>query len=259
MKVQYASDLHLEFEDNLAYINNNPLMPEGDILILAGDIAYLTHVKAQEQIKLSLLDDFFDYISDHFEQTFLIPGNHEYYHQEDIQPTLENFELHIRPNVSYLNNVSRIHNGVKFIFSTLWSQVGPNFPVHSFSDFYQCRYGSHRLSIQGYNRAHQICRDFMTKEIAKNKKRQPLVVVTHHLPSTKLIAEEYAFSNLNEAFASGSEDLIEEARADCWLFGHSHCNNGPMKIANTQMLSNCLGYVHIGESTGFSGSEVFEI
>ena len=38
MRIQYASDLHLEFADNWRFLRENPLLVTGEILILAGDI-----------------------------------------------------------------------------------------------------------------------------------------------------------------------------------------------------------------------------
>ncbi len=41
MKIQYASDLHLELRDNARFLRDNLPKPVGDILVLAGDIDYL--------------------------------------------------------------------------------------------------------------------------------------------------------------------------------------------------------------------------
>lgn len=41
MKIQYMSDLHLEFKDNQDYVKSNIFDVTGDVLVLAGDTQYL--------------------------------------------------------------------------------------------------------------------------------------------------------------------------------------------------------------------------
>lgn len=76
MKIQYISDLYLEFRSNASWIKEHPIRAVGDLLVVAGD----THLLDDDFYKL----DFFKDLSDRFEQTFIIPGNHEFYRGYDV-------------------------------------------------------------------------------------------------------------------------------------------------------------------------------
>lgn len=116
MKIQYASDLHLEFSDNWRYLKDNPLKPVGDILVLAGDIGYL----GDENYTVH---PFWDWASDNYEQVIACMGNHEFYKYYDVATLPDGYCLDIRRNVkSYYNGVVNIGD-TDFIISTLWSHI----------------------------------------------------------------------------------------------------------------------------------------
>ena len=77
MKIQYASDLHLEFSENYSFLKRNPLKPVGDILVLAGDIGYLNDDNYRSH-------SFWDWASDNFSQVIVVVGNHELYKYYDL-------------------------------------------------------------------------------------------------------------------------------------------------------------------------------
>ena len=67
MKIQYISDIHLEFmKDNLVNTFINRIQPFAEILILAGDIGN----PYQRRYKTLL-----EYVNNTFKKTFIIAGN----------------------------------------------------------------------------------------------------------------------------------------------------------------------------------------
>jgi predicted phosphohydrolase len=251
MTLQYCSDLHLEFPENLRYLEMNPLRPSGDVLILAGDIVPFG--------LLPLHRWFFEKVSQQFAQVYWVPGNHEYYHTD---LSLREGTIHeaILENVFLVNNVAVNYGDIRLVFSTLWTHISPR---HQFqirqglSDFHVIRYKDRRLSTDDFNRQHAMAIEFLENEL-KNP-HPKTVVVTHHVPTLMHYPEKYLGSVLNEAFAVELHDFIESSGAKAWIFGHHHFSPPAFVIGQTQLLTNQLGYVQLGEHTSFKGDMGFAI
>lgn len=252
MKIQYCSDLHLEFPENKEFLKDNPLLPKGDILLLAGDI-----------VPFAVMDnhkDFFDYVSDNFKYTYWVAGNHEYYRSEITDKTGA-FNEKIRSNVFLINNTSVIQNNIKFVFSTLWTKIRPEYQWQiekGLNDFHVIKYKGYRLSTEKYNMLHAESLKFLKQEL-NSEKTNKTIVVTHHVPTLFNYPEKYKGSVLNEAFAVELFNLIETAGPDYWVFGHHHQNIPDFKIGKTKLTTNQLGYVVYGEHILFKENKVFSI
>jgi predicted phosphohydrolase len=252
MKIQYCSDLHLEFPDNKKYILQNPIKPEADILILAGDIVPFAIIDKHQ--------DFFDYISEHFKFTFWIPGNHEYYYY-NIADKSGVLDEQIRENVFLINNCTKEISGVKFIFSTLWSNISPSkywIIKDSMSDFKVIKCNDRLFNPDDYNTLHQESKAFLHKALETNLDKKT-IVVTHHTPTFINYPEQYINSPINEAFACELADFIEDNNIDYWIYGHHHTNVKDFSIGKTKLLTNQLGYVKYNEQENFNGSRIFSI
>ncbi len=252
MKIQYCSDLHLEFPENKYFLNSNPLKVEGDILLLAGDILLLKDINEYKY--------FFDFLSENFKYTYWIPGNHEYYFS-DISERSNSFKEQIRDNVFLINNVSVIHDDTKFVFSTLWSKISHQNEWQiqkGLSDFSVIKKDGGIFTPFDYNLLYQKSIDFIKKALNQNKQNKT-VVVTHHVPTYMNYPEQYKGSVLNEAFATELFDLIEKSNINYWIFGHSHENISDFNIGKTKLLTNQLGYVSYGENKKFDPGKYFEL
>lgn len=251
MKIQYASDLHLEFKENKHWLLANPIKPVGDVLILAGDI-----------ILFGLQDshnDFFDWVSDHFKQCYWIAGNHEYYYA-DLADRSGVVQEKIRSNVTLVNNMAIDVDGVQLVLSTLWTHISPVNKLaiqRGMSDFHVIQYKGRTLNIEQYNAQHEACLDFLQTTLAKPSTKR--VVVTHHVPTLLNYPKQYIGSILNEGFAVELFSLIESSHADYWIYGHHHQATPAFSIGSTKLLTNQLGYVHHQEHGRFNAAAVIDL
>lgn len=253
-KIQYASDLHLEFAENSNYLKQHPLTVNGEILVLAGDIGYLNDENYSKH-------PFWNWVSDNYQQVIVIPGNHEFYKMFDIDTLYNGWTYDIRPNVHcYYNAVIPIGKDAELIATTLWSIIKPQDAYQTemgITDFRRIRYGSESLSWERFNNEHYRCKCFL-EESVKASKAKHILVATHHVPSFQLMSPEFKGSNFNGAFTVELGEYISGSSIEYWIYGHSHRNIDNM-IGNTKCISNQLGYVFQNEHLSFDSKKHIEL
>ena len=254
MKIQFASDIHLELSDNSRFIKSEPFEATGDVLVFAGDTGSLRD-RTLPNLK------FWKWASANYREVLLVPGNHEFYGNGDVLANGDSWSREILPNVHYhQNKVVRIDD-VDFILSTLWSHIRPEdeyFVHRGMNDFRQILYNGRRFTPADFNVEHEKCLDFIKRSVAESTAER-IVVVTHHLPTMAVVAPEHKGNLLNSAFATELGDFIADSRIDVWIFGHSHANIDAT-IGNTHIVCNQLGYVYYRENlAGFDGRKFIEV
>jgi predicted phosphohydrolase len=252
MKIQFASDLHLEFPENRAFLRDNPIIPTGDILVLAGDIVPFAQMNRHA--------DFFKFCSDNFSSTYWIPGNHEYYNS-DLNGRTGQFMEDIESNVHLVNNIWAHHGNCRLIFSTLWTPISTEKAWHiqnGLNDFSLIKDDGKLFTTSRATKLFEENIEFI-KEAVKNNQREKCIVVTHHVPTFHNYPEEYKDSILNEAFAIDLDRFIENSNIDFWIYGHHHRNVEAFTLGNTALFTNQFGYLQNFENENFNHSMCLNI
>ncbi len=254
MKIQYASDLHLEFRENSSFLNHHPLTVSGEILILAGDIGYIGDENYSRH-------PFWDWASENYRQVIVIPGNHEFYKMFDIDKLHDGWSWEIRKNIScYYNVVQSLTDETELITTTLWGHIKLQdaFQTESaITDFRRIRHGDGLLDWTRFNAEHDRCFRFLEQSVQQSKSKH-IIVATHHVPSFELMAPEFKGSSLNGAFTVELGNYIAGSPIEYWIYGHSH-RNIDKTIGNTRCVSNQLGYVFNNEHLTFNPGACIEI
>lgn len=241
--LQYASDLHLERFDVSDYKFDNYIEPTGNVLLLIGDIGTM----ASKVLPLFLND-----CSTNFKLTLYVPGNHEYYNDDNI--TIEEANIYYEnlcskyENVIFMNNKVYKYNDITFIGSILWSKIlsAENYHIKQVSNDYRninitC---NQKLNMEHVNKLNSQCVKWLVNTL-DNTKDENIIVLTHYLPSYRLIDDKYKNYIGNSMFANDLEYIIKKYSISYWFFGHSHSSVQKI-IHNTICLSNPHGYIICG-------------
>jgi hypothetical protein len=273
LRIQYASDLHLEFLGDKP-VFQTLLKPVAPVLVLAGDVG--------RPDKRSYRDFLF-HCSRNWNDVIVVAGNHEYYdgvaekRLEQCRMTAAEFG-----NVHFLERERVVRQGVTFLGCTLWSH---NAPQDVMNDYRVIRLdgdtkpleggtkpleggtkpleggtkplegGTKPLRVGDTNSWH--ARDKEWLRLALANVTGPAVVVTHHLPSFRLIAPEFADGPYNSGFASKCDALIAPP-VRAWIAGHTHramripFDGGILACVNPRGYPDELG-------TGYRDNAVIEV
>lgn len=269
MKVNVIGDLHgisleNQFVDNVqihAKFNTGfdfSKLEKSDVLVIAGDLGY------QERGYRSVLKEAEKWKGIAYDELVCIKGNHDFYApvvQRDI--IFNNDDLN--PLLDRWNFVKKIGN-VYFVCTPLWSEIIDN------KD--DCYWGMNDFNyipgfnIEMYNKAFYNNVKFLRNTIEDiiNKDDGDIVVVTHHVPTKKLLDKKFEFSTLNEAFVVMHRNIdlsyiMKNAskRIKMWIHGHSH-SYLKKTINGITFVRNPIGYGRAGiNECDFKYDCVFEV
>ncbi|MFU2325704.1 metallophosphoesterase [Pseudomonas sp. NFX98] len=253
MRIALLSDIHLS-------VNAIPF-PEvdADIVVLAGDIsrpaAAIDWAKACPA------------------PIVYVAGNHEFYGSDLISTYEQLHRLSQGTQIHVLERSEYVHDGVRFLGCTLWSD--------------------YRLYDDAHERAHGIdlatalVRDFSRIRISPDfedlfspavsqlvflqtvawledcfarDSTTPTVVISHFAPTRSSISPMFANSPINSSFVSDLEERIRKWQPALWLHGHTH-GSFDYRVGDTRVVCNARGYAKDGvnENPGFDGAMVIEL
>lgn len=284
MRLQIASDLHLEFYDSKPLTTDffkTLVNPDtgADVLLLAGDIGYPERNSTK---------DFLAWCCQSWPHVIWVLGNHEYYlkrpcdewkycsqsellSMSEKEALAENYML-THSNLSVLANTYTVLPGLehfRFVGTTLWTDIPDDKQAaleYYMNDFtYICSSTSPPKSFTIHTWLDQFydAREFLQEQFAEaHAAKQEVVVITHHLPTYDLILPQYKNSPMNCGFAAHCDDLIQHPSVLAWFCGHSH-GQTELQVKKTtggecKVILNARGYKDEPSAKSYSREKVIE-
>jgi predicted phosphodiesterase len=253
MRIALLSDIHLS-------VNALPFPDvDADIVVLAGDIS--RPAAAIEWAKSCPVP------------VVYVAGNHEFYGSDLISTYAHLNRLSQGTQIHVLERSEYVHNGVRFLGCTLWSDYR--------------LFDSAEDRAQGIELATKLIRDFTHIKISPDfpdlfspaisqlvflqtvawledcftrNRTIPTVVISHFAPTRLSISPLFGRSPINASFVSDLEDRIKDWQPALWLHGHTH-GSFDYQVGKTRVICNARGYAKdgINENTQFNGSYVIDL
>ncbi|MGZ5615443.1 MAG: metallophosphoesterase [Methylobacter sp.] len=242
MRINYFSDIHLEFE--LLKTPNN----DADIVVAAGDIGIGTQGV--------------DWLKTLNKPVIYVAGNHEFYTQEYRQ-ALQQIRLQCADsNIHFLENEYFVFQDVRFLGCTLWADLFVDGDKKaedlgkSLNDFQRIQFDGRQFDAAQFSFLHQNSKTWLEQELAKPFPGKT-VVVTHHAPSL-WSWNESIHAPRKLAYCNDMRPLLHEYEIAAWIHGHVH-SQLDYRIADARILCNPRGYAGIKIVPRFDQNRVLEI
>lgn len=283
MKIQLASDVHLEFGP-ISFDNHG-----SDVLVLSGDICVAADLMIRDQYEImdsssrsTKVHTFFQECCARFKNVIYIMGNHEHYNGDFATSFTRLKEcLGYLDNLHILEKQSVIIDDVTFICGTLWTDMNKEDPItlshirgimNDYRIIRDSREPVHykdadgkfhtrtgKFSPIGSVHEHKEMLAFIKSTIESNPERK-FVVVGHHAPCKLSTKPQYENEQLvNGAYSSDlSEFILDHPQIKLWTHGHTHHAFDYM-IGSTRIVCNPRGYDGYENDTGFDITKILEV
>ncbi|MDB5727244.1 MAG: hypothetical protein JWQ00_449 [Noviherbaspirillum sp.] len=235
MKIQIASDLHLDLLEP-RFPGYRIIEPaDADVLILAGDIH--RHAGALAAFR------------DWPVPVIYVHGNHEAY-GTDLAALVPELRTEARrAGVRYLECDEAILGGVRFLGCCLWTDYALNGEAARAAAMHGAARHllDHREILRGEGgyfmpedalRIHLESRAWLERKLGETFSG-PTVVVTHHGPHPGSVHPRFAGDPVNAAFISDLRPLLEKTAL--WVHGHVH-DSFDYRENRARVLTNPRGY-----------------
>lgn len=249
IKIQYVSDLHLEFHNNFNLLKTI-MHYDSDILIIAGDLDVSRNIANTIEELISFKD----------KPVIYVPGNHDYYGNTKYNVDINIFNIinqeYNKDGLFILNNQTIVLNDIAFIGSTGWWDRIPNKTcLNGLNDFARIYDINENNYGTNWGKTSKI---FFRQELKKYKNKNKIICISHNGPSHKSIHPKYIDSNINNCFVNEWDDLIKNYNPIAWIHGHTH-NTVEYTINNTIVRTNPFGYESLEKNNDFNPYLYLEI
>lgn len=242
MRIKLLSDLHLEFydhEDACDFVESVPNQ-NVDVLVLAGDICLVSNERECKE--------YMQRFTDRFREVIWVAGNHEFYgtYMDDGIAFMDSLNF---SNLHFLERSNIEIDRQRFHGCTLW--------YDSTAEIHNSRMMNDFHCIKGFFFDDIIRYAHSSQQYLESNVWQGDIVVTHMLPSKKVLGERYVRSALNSFYVHDCEHIIDTQKPKYWLHGHSH-EAISKQIGDTQVIRNPKGYPDQND-VNFDLNFVFEV